>query len=244
MIKPFLDALRRLTKKDKDSPGSEQRRPDTVEPEDSFLAALPVVARIVRRRFAASSNGIDPADLEQSIILRLLEWKGKNQHKSEQMTASDWEAFAARAAVNESNRQFKKIKGQPLQLSLDDCPALASPEILLGNTNAEFQSLAGLVWQEICGLTLRERRAFLLKNCETVIYLLKSGRTDKQLAEELKIDLSEWLEIKEGIPLPDERIARLVVRESKKSKDLKSMVGSLKTARSVARDKIRPSTDK
>jgi hypothetical protein len=243
MIEPFWDALRRLSK-------SENSQSDSVEvpsyeknSENAFLAALPVVQRIVRRRLAASGQADAAADLEQGIVLRLLVWREKNHEKSEQMSEDDWQSFAARTAYNETNRHFSK-SGDAGHLPLDAASEIESPQPLAGDSKAEFRSLVRFVWQETCHLSLRRRRSLLLRSRKLVVYLLTSGITDEELAQSLELAMDEWLEIKIKLPLPDAETARFIGESGGENRNPESAIKSTKKARHEARARLRKLTNK
>jgi hypothetical protein len=245
MIEPFWDALRRLSTSEENSP------PDTVEEpshrknsEDSFLAALPVVRKIVRRRVVALGQA-EASDLEQGIILRLLNWREKNHEKSAEMSEGDWESFAARAAYNETNRHFSKsAKADAANLPLEAASEIESPQSLVGDSKTEFRSLVRFVWQETCRLSLRRRRSLLLRSRKLVVYFLTGGITDEELAQSLELATDEWLEIKIKLPLPDAETARFIGESSGENRNLESAIKSTKKARHEARARLRKLTNK
>src|SRR4051812_25194837 len=73
--------------------------------EHAFLAALPIVQRIVGRR-RSSLDLTNVPDLVQEVALRLWRWSTNYQEKSKKMSNEEWGAFAARTAYNEVNRYF------------------------------------------------------------------------------------------------------------------------------------------
>jgi len=242
MIEPFWDALRRLS-------NSENSLPDSVNPsshrknsENSFLAALPVVRKIVRRRVVALGQA-EASDLEQGIILRLLIWREKNHEKCAEMSDSDWESLAARTAYNETNRHFSK-NGDAVYLPVDAASEVESSQPLAGNSDIEFQSLAQFLWQETCQLTLRQRRALLLRGRKFVVYLLKCGIKDEELAQSLELATDEWLKIKMKLPLPDAETARYTGGSSGESRNPESAIKSIKKARHEARARLRKLTNR
>lgn len=245
MIEPLRDVLRRLSTSEENSP------PDLVEEpshrknsEDSFLAALPVVRKIVRRRVVALGQA-EASDLEQGIILRLLVWREKNHEKSAEMSDGDWESLAARTAYNETNRHFSKsARTEATNLPLDAASEIESLQSLAGDSDTEFQSLAQFVWQETCQLSLRQRRALLLRSRKFVIYLLTAGITDEELAQSLELATDEWLEIKMKLPLPDAETARYAGESSTENQKPESTIKSIKKARHEARARLRKLTNK
>ncbi len=242
MIEPFWDGLRRLSSSETDAPESVELSSHEKKSEESFLAALPVVRKIVRRRFV-SLRQAEVSDLEQGIVLRLLKWREKYPDISEGMSPGDWESFAARTAYNETNRHLSKNGKAKLYLPLDAASDIESPERVIGESDTEFQSLAYFVWQGICQMTLRQRRALLLQNRQLVLNFLKSGIRDEELARSLEISENEWLEVKIKIPLPDAGIARLNGAGGERT-NLGSTIKSIKKARYEARGKLRKLTNK
>lgn len=238
MIESFIDVFRRLT-------GDEDSQPDFEDSshkknsEDSFLAALPVVRKIVRRRFV-SLRQAEASDLEQGIVLRLLKWREKYPDISEGMSPGEWESFAARAAYNETNRHLSKNGKAGAYLPLDAASEVESPARIVGESDAELQSLASFVWQGICRMTLRQRRALLLQNRKLVLNFLKGGIRDEELARSLEISENEWLEVKIKIPLKDAAIACFGGEQS----NLEPAIKSIKKARHEARGKLRKLTNK
>ena len=201
-------------------------------PESSFLAALQIVQRIVGRR----RSGLDTAnvpDLVQEIALRLWRWSSNHQAKSDDMSSSEWGAFAARTAYNEIRRYFTNQR-----IPLTDLNADSHPEI--GGSHAqnlseiEVSSLISQAWQGICNLTVRQRRALLLHSQELVIYLLQSGVSEKELAEWLEIKESEWYRIRDFLPMTDIEIAREISASGRRS----VTAASVKKARYEARVKL------
>ena len=242
MIEPFWDVLRRLSNSGNSPPDAVEQSSHEKNSEDSFLAALPVVRKIVRRRFVSLRHA-EASDFEQGIVLRLLKWREKYPDISADMSQGDWESFAARTAYNETNRHFSKNGKAKAHLPLDAASDIESPERLAGDSDAEFQSLASFVWQGICQMTLRQRRALLLQNRKLVLNLLKGGIRDEELARSLEISENEWLEVKIKIPLPDAGIARLNGARGEQT-NLERAIKSIKKARHEARGKLRKLTNK
>jgi len=239
MIETFWDVLRRLSNSKTDAPDAVKPSSHEKNSEDSFLAALPVVRKIVRRRFVSFGQA-EASDLEQGIVLRLLKWREKYPDISENMSSGDWESFAARTAYNETNRHFSKSAAH---LPLDAASEVESYERLVGNSDAEFQSLASFVWQETCQLSLRQRRALLFKSWRLIVYFLKGGISDAELAQSLNLSENEWLEVKIKIPLSDASIARFNGITEKRP-NLESVIKSIKKARHEARARLRKLTNK
>ncbi len=199
--------------------------------EYSILAALPIVHRIVARR-RSRLDGDNGSDLVQEVALRIWRWHTKYQDKSEQMSGEDWNSFAARAAYNEVNRQLSR-GGNPANLPLEEVPEIEQPSVE-GQTLVEVVSLIQQVWQEICCLSLRQRRSLLLHSQELIIYFLQVGITEKELAETLDFTESDWNDICGRLPLTDSEIAETT----------QGTAGSVKKARYEARVKLEGSIRK
>lgn len=203
--------------------------------ETLFLSALPIVHKIMGRK-ALHSLQSDAADLMQSIALRLWKWREKYSEKGAEMSPDEWKSFAARTTYNEINRHFSKKTIS--QVSLENATNVIGEESAEGQTNAEVYSLIKLVWQKICTLTVRQRRALLLHSEELIIYLLLAGISDENLARALNLTMDEWTEIKTRLPLSDAQIADVsATKEKQENNDLKTK--SIKKARHEARLKFR-----
>ena len=210
-----------------DSPSSDSGRSS----ERSFLAALPIVRRIVGRR----RSPVDPnngSDLVQDVALRLWRWRTKYQDKGAQMSGEDWRSFAARTTYNEVNRQYSR-DGRHLHLSLDEVPETEESSVD-GQTNAEVFSLVQQVWQATCKLSLRQRRSLLLHSQELIIYFLQIGITEKQVAEILDFSEKDWNDVCDRLPMTDAEIAERT----------EGTAGSIKKARYEARAKLERSIRK
>lgn len=237
MIESFLDVWRRF------SGGSEDRQLNSQESslpknsEESFLAALKVVRRIVLRRSVSLRPATDAADLEQGIVLRLLDWRAKHREKSEEMSEGDWESFAARAAYNEINRQFTE-KPEVETIPLDEVHEAADQKLTEGYASAEVSSLAQKFWQEICSLSLRQRRALLFHSQELILHFLESGIADADLARVLEVSEEDWLRILDRLPLSDFEIAEIARGNSSGDVKLESSTKSIKKARYEARGRL------
>jgi hypothetical protein len=244
MIESFLDVWRRFS-------SDENRQPEFHEPsfqktsEESFLAALPVVRKIVRRRCPAPpQSATEASDLEQGIILRLLDWREKHREKSEQMTEDEWKSFAARAAYNEINRLF--TEGTDVEtIPLEEIQEAADQTPVEGSASIEIYSLVQRFWQEICSLSLRQRRALLLHSQELILHFLESGIGIEELARALEVTIDEWSRILDRLPLSDFQIADLSRSESNgDGKTIESIARSIKKARYEARGRLQKLTEK
>lgn len=203
--------------------------------DDSLVASLPLVQKIVQRRIVMSWAS-EAADLVQGIALRLLKWRNKYQDKSKQMSPDEWQDFAARTAYNEINRHYKN--NSLINVPLEAVQETALTFFLEGQSEAEVCSLSLEVWQKICSLTLRQRQALLLGSDDLVLYLLQCGITDKELAENLNLTIEEWSVVKDRLPLKSVQIAQLL-RKSGNRNSYESSVRSTIKARHEARLKVR-----
>ncbi len=205
--------------------------PDIHSSENSFLAAFPIVHRIVDRR----RSRLDPtniSDLVQEVALRLWRWRSNHKEKSEKMTGEEWNSFAARTAYNEVNRHYSSEKNA-VNVPLEMISEIEEPNVE-GQTEIEVLSLIHQVWQGICSLSLRQRRALLLHSQELLIYLLQSGITEMNLAEAMQFNEERWYEIRDQLPLTDAQIAR----ETEGHSIRPATAGSIKKARYEARGKL------
>ena len=224
---------------DIDSPNAEDLsyRSDS---DDYLLTALPVVQKIVRRKTVFSWQS-EASDLVQAVALRLLNWRKKHQKKSEEMSKDEWQSFAAKTTYNEINRHFAD---NPLNnVSLDSVQEAAATEYIEGQSEIEVFSLTLEVWQKICSLSLRQRQALLFGSQELVIYLLKIGITDKELAEKLNLTTGVWAEVKNRLPLKNVQIAELLQKIGNEN-SLEAIAKSMKKARHEARVKVRRAVEK
>lgn len=201
--------------------------PESVNPssEHSFLAALPIVRRIVARRY----SGLDPnngLDLVQEIALRIWRWRSKYEDKSNQMTGEDWNSFAARTAYNEVNRELSRTR-RPANLPLEDVAESEEPSID-GKSDVEVFSLIQQVWQATCNLSLRQRRSLLLHSQELIIYFLQIGIAENDLANLLDFSDTVWCTVRDRLPMTDLEIAEIS----------DGTAGSIKKARYEARLKL------
>lgn len=242
MIESFLDVWRRFST-------NESREPDFHEPsfqqtsEELFLAALPVVRKIVRRRSVSFQPTTEASDLEQGIILRLLDWREKHRERSEKMSEGEWKSFVARAAYNEINRLF--TEGTTVEtIPLEEIHEAAYQNFVEGCAGAEVFSLVKRFWQEICSLSLRQRRALLFHSQELIIHLLESGIRDAELAYVLELTEDEWSDIKDRLPFSDQQIANMTHGELNSEKNIASLTKSIKKARFEARGKLQKLTNK
>jgi hypothetical protein len=248
MTDSFLEALRRLSKETSNSSDDKEKEsaPHEKNSEPSILAAIPVVRKIVRRKM--SSRKDYAPDLEQGIVLRLLGWSKKYREKSSEMSSEEWNAFAARAAYNEVNRHFSSEDAREL-VTLEAAgaaaaEALESSKKIEGETFPEVSSLARLIWQGICQMTLRQRRALLFHSDEIINHLqLFAGISDDELGQALEVRTSEWTRIKNTLPWSDAQIAELFEPHQNKN-SAQVLSKSIKKARFEARARLQKLTKK
>lgn len=241
MIGSLFENLQPIPKtEDKDSQNAEGLSYDA-DSDDYLLASLPVVQKIVRRKTVFSLWQSEASDLVQAVALRLLNWRNRNQEKSEEMSKDEWQSFAAKTAYNEINRQF--ADNSLNDVSLDSVQEAAAAEYLAGQSETEVFSLTLEVWQKICSLSFRQRQALLLGSQELVVYLLKIGITDEELAEKLNLTTGVWAEVKNRLPLKNVQIAELL-KEIGNENSIEAIVKSMKKARHEARAKVRRVTEK
>lgn len=201
--------------------------------EHSILEALSIVRLIVRRRLSFQCTDI--SDLVQGIALRLWKWRDKNREKSESMSDQEWKSYAARTAYNEVNRHLSK-SSTGIVVSVEIAEEIGERSVE-GDTEIEVFSLIRSVWQDICGLSVRQRRALLLHSQELVIYFLQSGISSAELARIMGFCETQWNDIRNQIPLSDIQIAE-VTRELGDIKSLPAIARSVKKARHEARKKL------
>ena len=202
--------------------------------ERSLLDALPLIQLIIRRR-RVSFQYSDVSDLVQGIALRLWRWQDKNREKSDSMSGEEWSSYAARTAYNEVNRHLSKsAAGVAISEDIADKSAVASIE---GNSEVEVFSLILAAWQEISGLSLRQRRALVLHSQELIVYFLQSGKDDEDLARMLEFEIAEWNDIRNRIPLSDVQIAE-VTKDADENRTPETIARSIKKARYDARKKL------
>ena len=240
MIGSLFENLKPIPKtEDKHSELTEDLFYDT-DSGDYLLTALPVVQKIVRRKTVFFWQS-EASDLVQAVALRLLKWRNKHREKSEGMSKDEWQSFAAKTAYNEINRYYSdnsKINIVPLDAALG-CPE----EIAGGQQDAEIFLRVLELWQEICSLSLRQRRALLFGSQELVVYILKIGISDEEIAENLNLTTDEWARVKENLPLLDLQIAK-IIKEKGNQKSARAIANSIKKARHEARLKLRRVTER
>lgn len=207
------------------------------ESEDLLLETVPVIHSIVRRKTLSSWQS-DAADLVQGILLRLIKWRNNYFEKSSGMSSSEWKSFAARTAYNEINRHYAS-RTVLTDIPFDDAPEAVALNKVEGNTDGEVNSLARYIWQGICVLSLRQRRAILLHSQELIVCFLEVGITHEEIAGVLELSASEWANVRTRVPLPDFEIACLSMMKNGADKNLELATKSVKKARFEARMRLR-----
>lgn len=232
MIESLFDQITSLPSDEAEKSDS----PPKLESANAVVTALPIVRSIVNRKIRSSWHA-DASDLMQGITLRLLKWREKYHKKGSEMSPHEWESFAARTTYNEINRYFRSQK-TAIFCPAEEAEVIVAQESAEGNTELEFISLANMVWQKICVLSLRQRRALLLNSQEVIIYFLKAGVEDREMIKVLEIESIDWDEVKCSLPLTDVQIAKLVKKAGSK-RSIEFLSRSMKKARHEARKKLR-----
>jgi DNA-directed RNA polymerase specialized sigma24 family protein len=203
--------------------------------EDSLIAVLPVVQRVVKSRTNGAQTS-EIADIVQKTVLRLWSWRTRETEKSERMTTNEWEAYAASAAVNEVRRHFTRDYNHKTEVFEETVETVAQQPVV-GNSKPEIESLVRLIWQEICQLSLRQRRALLLHSYQLLVFLDTNKISDADLIEMLEIPPQKWFEVKPQIPLSDLAITQITAQTNEIS-NLESALKSVRKARHEARTKL------
>lgn len=236
MIDSLLEELSQRGAIEDDQTASTSDATTALPSEKPFLAALPVVQQVVRRR----RSRLDPthaSDLVQEVALRIWRWATNHQEKSEQMSKEEWQAFAARTAYNEVSRYFSGARTPFVNVDPDNISAIETAPIE-GQSESEVFSLIRAVWQGICQLSLRQRWALLLHSQELIIYFLQSGISEEELAGVLEFEIADWYEIRDRLPMTDAQIANGLGRK-RRSARISSTASSVKKARHDARVKLK-----
>lgn len=236
MIERFFDELQRSVAPDKATEPPEpnnERQPQPKADDESFLAALPAIRKIVWRKLFSSKQG-DAPDIVQKVILQLLTWRKNNPNKIKEMSAQEWQSFASKAAFRAVNRNLTSNEG--LTDQLDETVDIPGDDLIVGNTAAETASLGFVFWQGICQLSLRQRRALLLGSESLLVILRQGGIGNQELSEILELSESELAEIINRLPLKDAQIAHLIADHSnEQNQRIGFLAKSIKKARHEAR---------
>jgi hypothetical protein len=241
MIESYFDELPPVPDEEPNNSKSAPDQHGEADTDESWLDALAEVKRIVRRK-SFSSWQREAADLVQTVALRLLKWRRKHEDKSRGMSEEEWQKFAAKTAINEINRRHAK-QTSALEVPFDETSDYMAGGSIEAQSKAERSSLAVAAWQEICTMTLRQRRALLFHSQKLYVYLIESGISDEEIAASLEVSLDIWIKTQKRVPLSDSEIADLN-SEKGSGKTFGSSIKSVKKARAEARLKLRRVTDK
>lgn len=239
MIERFLDELRRAVTANKATapPEPNEKINPRLNSDESLFAVIPTVKQIVRRKLY-SARQTDAPDVVQKVILQLLIWRDNQRHKSEVMTEGDWQAFASKATYNAVNKHLSG--NNPLIEPFETALEIPDENHIIGNTDAEVASLLRIFWQEICELSLRQRRALLLNSESLIIILKQNGIGNQKLSETLDLNECDLSEIFQRLPLPDAQIAILTaIKGTNKNQSIDSLTKSIKKARHEARARLK-----
>lgn len=240
MIERFFDELRRTVtaaNKATEPPEPDEKFHTQPKTDESFLAAVPTVRKIVWRKLF-SIRQTDAPDVVQKIILQLLTWRENNPNKIEEMSAQEWQSFASKTTYHAVNRRLSSSKH--LIEPLDSAAEIPSENQIAGNTATEVASLLFVFWQGICQLSLRQRRALLLGSDSLLVILRLNGISNRELSEFLELSESELAKVINRLPLKDAQIALLIADRDRngKNRNIGSLTKSIKKARHEARAKL------
>jgi DNA-directed RNA polymerase specialized sigma24 family protein len=245
MIERFFDELRRSVGAGADNATdppelNKELHSQNGANDESFLAAVPTIRKIVWRRLFSAKRDEAP-DLVQNVILQLLTWRKNNPNKIEQMSKDEWQAFASKATFREVNRQSSSDENLTEQLNESD--EIPGDFPIAGTTAAEVASLTSGFWQGICQLSLRQRRALLLGSESLIVILRQNGIGNREISDLLELDNEKLAELIDRLPLKDVQIAHLIAatgddRGKAKNRNINSLTNSIKKARHEARAKL------
>lgn len=246
MIERFFDELRSVTaqaaadKAIETTPESIQQSNPQTKADESFLAVLPTIRKIVWSRLFAARRD-DAPDLMQKVILQLLTWRKNNPNKIEQMTTHEWQSFASKTTYRAVNRFSSSDERSIVSLDDDAASKIPNSDSVAANTQTEVASLLSKFWQGICRLSLRQRRALLLNSESLLVILLLNSISKEKISEILQLDQDELQEIITRLPLSDVQIARIIVNCDKtaESQSIDFLAKSIKKARHEARANLR-----
>lgn len=239
MIEQFLDELRRAVTANKATapPEPDEKLNPRSDSDESLLAVIPTVKNIVRRKLY-SARQTEALDIVQKVILQLLIWRDNQPNKSEKMTADEWQAYASKTTYHAVNRHLSG--NNQLIEPLETAREIPVENHIIGNTETEVSSLLWIFWQEICELSLRQRRALLLNSEMLIVILKQNGISNQKLSGILEIKVWELSEIIVRLPLPDSQIALLTaVQGNNKNQNIDSLTKSIKKARHEARARLK-----
>ena len=195
-----------------------------------FASTISLIWKVVTERRYAIPEA-DLPDVAQEAVLRVWKWREKYHKRAGGMTIEEWHSFTAKTAHNEINR-FSTSRAKIREVPIDDAFGTAAPAAK-GETDAEMVSLIGNVWQEICRLTLYQRRALLLGS-ELIVDLVQFSIAKTEIAGSLEITTEEWADILTRVPLSDREIAA----RSSKTNSISKTAGAIGKARYDARRKL------
>lgn len=204
--------------------------------ESLFLDIVRLVRRIAQGRVPLL-HAADIPDIVQDVSLRLWRWSARYVEKSEGMTETDWNSFTARTVHNEINRYFSTRMRAKKEVPLDEAASI--PDLVSeGNSETEIVSLINGVWQEICILSLHQRRSLLLHSPDLVIQFMLCGVETGIIAQTLGFSEEDWQKLMERLPLTDAEIAA-VGRGDYGPEGHQPTKGAVKKARFDARKKLK-----
>lgn len=213
------------------------QKPQASEPtgdESSAVSTLDLIWRILSgRRYAVLES--DLPDIAQEAALRLWKWRNRHTEKASGLTKSEWDSFTAKTAHNEINRYLSNQLGG-LEVPLEEAASLAA-ETPDGHEDRDMSSMIPNVWQEICSLTLYQRRALLLGAPELVVYLVHLGISEQAVVAALEISKEDWPQIYKRLPLSGTEIAS-IARSSETLSEPEAEMRAIRKARFDARKKL------
>lgn len=203
---------------------------------ENLFVAIVLLARRVARGRIPMLQATDIPDIVQDVSLRLWKWSTKYGEESEAMTETDWKSFTARTAHNEINRYYSNRMRSKNEVPLDEAASIASkaPE---GNAEVEVVSLVNKVWQEICSVSVYQRRSLLLHSPDLIVYFLLCGIEEAAIARTLKFNDEEWQQIVDRLPFTDAEIAE--ISHDHRSGKRQPNAGTVRKARFDARKKLK-----
>ncbi len=203
---------------------------------ENLFAAIVLLSRRVAHGRIHIHQAVDIPDIVQNVSLRLWKWSTKYGERSEQMTETDWNSFTARTAHNEINRYYSRRMKSENEVPLDEAAPIPS-KASEGNAEVEVVSLVNKVWQEICVLSVYQRRSLLLHSPDLIVYLMSCGVKEEAIVRTLNFNSEEWQQIIERLPFTDAEIAEISHDHS--SGKRQPNAGTVKKARFDARKKLK-----
>lgn len=189
---------------------------ETVSPaqEQFIFQTFPFIHRIIYRRLGVKHRGaLD--DLKQRVFLKLWDWK--RQHSEKDLSDEEWQKMAHVVAHNEVTDFFRKkdngniLFSQMEEDAREEVLSIESSETLAGNSAAEIRSLLKLIWKLSQTLSLRQKYSYFLQFRRFIVEFIVYGCcTIKELAAYFEVTEEELSRIIDELPLPDEKIGKLV----------------------------------